>query len=282
MAQPSSALPATGIRRGVGELVEENLALVGHLVREVMEKVPTSVCRDDLTSAGMVSLVVSAQAFRPDSGVHFARFAAPRIRRALLDELRGMDLAARSVAGPCREVESVRAQLSATLGHPARPRDVAGALGMTVAELSALELALDQDAVLSLNAFTPGGAAELLAGPSSDPEALLLQREKLGYLRDAIADLPGRLRYLVTSYFFRQCPLSEIAAELGVSESRLRQMRAEALRLLRRGMNAQLDPSTPLQPAFSARPPATRPAYVAAGTPIVAMPFSRSAPGRIA
>src|SRR4051812_43006184 len=87
----SPALPATSPPATVDELVETNLPLVGHLVREVLAKVPVHVSRDDLTSAGMMALVVSAQSFDPVRGVPFARYAAIRIRGALLDELRSMD-----------------------------------------------------------------------------------------------------------------------------------------------------------------------------------------------
>ena len=77
-------------------------------VREMLAKVPAHVGRDELTSAGMVALVVSAKGFDASRGVPFARFAAIRIRRALMDELRSMDWAARSVRGRAREVETVR------------------------------------------------------------------------------------------------------------------------------------------------------------------------------
>jgi RNA polymerase sigma factor for flagellar operon FliA len=81
----------------VTELVEQNLPLVGHLVREILAKVPAHVRRDDLTSAAMMALTLAAQGFDAERGVPFARYAAIRIRGALVDELRGMDWAARSV-----------------------------------------------------------------------------------------------------------------------------------------------------------------------------------------
>jgi Sigma-70, region 4 len=75
------------------------------------------------------------------------------------------------------------------------------------------------------------------------PEDRLLQRERLEYLQLAVDSLPERLRKVVTDYFLAERPMAEIAAELGVSESRVSQLRAEALDLLRDGMNAQLDPA---------------------------------------
>jgi RNA polymerase sigma factor for flagellar operon FliA len=265
MAQAGSTVGTTDTRREVDELVEQNVPLVGYLVREMLARVPAHVSRDELTSAGMMALVVSAQGFDASRGVPFARFAAIRIRGALLDELRGMDWAARSVRTRAREVESVRAQLSAALGRTPRNEDIAAAMGISVADLDALQTDTARASVLSLHGFAPESGAEVLAEPSVGPEGLLLRREQLGYLHDSIAELPERLRFVVTGYFFEQRQMSDIAAELGVTESRVSQLRAEALELLRDGMNAQLEPSAPRQsPKRSRRATATRAAYYGA------------------
>ena len=83
------------------------------------------------------------------------------------------------------------------------------------------------------------------------PEELILHRERIGYLHHAIDALPERLRTVVTAYFFHERPMTDIAAELGVTESRVSQLRAEALVLLRDGLNTHLDPdlvTTPDRP----------------------------------
>jgi RNA polymerase sigma factor for flagellar operon FliA len=244
------------------ELVTSTLPLVGHLVREMLNRVPSHVSRDDLTSAGMMALVVSAQNFDPSRGVPFARFAALRIRGALMDELRGMDWAARSVRGRARDADSVRTQLAAALGRTPNREETAAAMGISVAELDALNADLDRANVLSLQGFAPETGAELLPDNSAGPEAMLLSREKLGYLHDAINELPERLRVVVTAYFFDQRQMTDIAAELGVTESRVSQMRAEALKMLRDGMNSQLEPDL-ATPVGTGRGAAQRAAYYA-------------------
>lgn len=98
-------------------LVTANLPLVGHLVREVLARVPAHIRREDLFSAGSVALVAAAKAFDPSRGAPFATFAAMRIRGALLDELRGLDWASRSVRGKARKVEAVRDEFVATHGR---------------------------------------------------------------------------------------------------------------------------------------------------------------------
>jgi RNA polymerase sigma factor for flagellar operon FliA len=249
----------------VQTLVEENLALVGHLVREMLAKVPAHVGRDELSSAAMMALVVSAQGFDPARGVPFARFAAIRIRGALMDELRSMDWAARSVRGRAREVETVRSTLAASLGRTPRNDEIAATMGMSLAELDSLNVDLARASVLRLQGFAPETGAELLPDTSAGPESLLLLREKLGYLHDSIAELPERLRFVVTEYFFAQRQMTDIAAELGVTESRISQLRAEALRLLRDGMNSQLEPTNVVEDARpTGRAAAGRSSYYAA------------------
>ncbi len=259
MAQTATASRPVADARAVEQLVTENLPLVGLLVREMLAKVPAHVSRDELRSAAMLALLVSAQNFDESRGVPFARFAAIRIRGAIMDELRGMDWAARSVRGRAREADSVRAQLSATLGRTPTPAEVAAAMGITLAELDALEADLARAGVLSIEAASPETGAQVLSDPTAGPESLLLHREQLGYLHDAIAELPERLRLVVTAYFFHGRQMADIAAELGVTESRVSQLRAEATRLLREGMRAQLEPTN--EPQETGRAAASRAAY---------------------
>ena len=84
--------------------------------------------------------------------------------------------------------------------------------------------------VFSLQGFATAGADDMVTEPSAGPEEMLIRRERLGYLRHAIEALPERLRAVVIGYFFEERPMAQIAAELGVTESRVSQLRAEALR----------------------------------------------------
>ncbi|MCL2423479.1 MAG: flagellar biosynthesis protein FliA, partial [Micrococcales bacterium] len=77
----------------VDELIANHLPLVGYHVTEMLHRVPPTVSRDELASAGNLALVLAAKAYNPTTGVPFARYAALRIAGALLDELRSMDWA---------------------------------------------------------------------------------------------------------------------------------------------------------------------------------------------
>jgi RNA polymerase sigma factor for flagellar operon FliA len=246
------------------ELITQHLPLVGHLVRELMHRLPAHVNRDDLVSAGTVALVLSARGFDSSRGVPFARFAAIRIRGALTDELRTMDWASRAVRSRAREVEAVRSMLAARLARSPQRHEVAQAMGLAVEELDALDADVHRASVLSLQSLTPDDTAELLPTGNDGPEHLLVRREQLGMLRDAIAELPERLRTVVEQYFFVQRKMADIAEELGVTESRVSQLRSEALAMLRAGMRTGADDEAEAPAAGSRGQTAAREAYCAA------------------
>ncbi len=236
------ALPAVDARREE-ELVTENLPLVGYLVSEVIGRVPSHVNRDELTSAGLAALAQAARAYQEDRGVPFARFASTRIRGALIDELRSYDWASRSVRARARQRNAAEEELTRTLGRTPSPEEVAAFLGVAVRDIDSVEEDVQRAVVLSLHGFTDPSAVEGLAvDQAASPDEALLHRERVGYLHDAVAVLPDRLKVVVERYFFQERPMAEIADELGVSESRVSQMRAEALVLLRDGLNAHLAP----------------------------------------
>ena len=233
------------------ELITSHMALVGHIVRETMGRLPGHINRDDLTSAGLTALVQAGQAFDADRGVTFARYAATRIRGAILDELRGIDWASRSVRRRARQLDETRTKLATELGRIPSDDEVATALGISVDEVSSNDDDVNRAVVMSLQGFGDATVEDLLPSRGPGPEDMLEHREQLSYLVDAVAELPERLRIVIEGYFFGERPMAAIADELGVTESRVSQMRAEALVLLRDAMNSALNPSlvsTPERP----------------------------------
>jgi len=231
------------------ELIESHMALVGHVVRETMVRIPAHVNRDDLTSAGLTALVQAAQGFDAERGVPFARYAATRIRGAILDELRSIDWASRSVRRRARDLDETRNRLSGSLGRVPSDAEVASALGLTTDEIAANNDDIARAQVLSLDGAQDNPYTETLASTSPSPEQMVEHREELTYMVEAVAELPERLRVVVQEYFLAERPMAEIAEQLGVSESRVSQMRAEALILLKDAINAQLQPELVSAPA---------------------------------
>jgi RNA polymerase sigma factor FliA len=248
VATAPTAAPAI---RSVEELVRSHLPLVGHLVREMLGRLPSHVSREDLVSAGMAALASAAQGYDPTRGTPFGSFATARIRGALLDELRGLDWASRSVRSRARRLEAAQQELTAALGRTPTQAELAESLGVAVDEIKSVDEDVQRAVVLSLQGFAAGTAEDMVPERAAGPEDLIVHRERVGYLHQAIESLPERLHRVVVAYFFEERPMTEIATELGVTESRVSQLRAEALVLLRDGLNSHLDPDlvqTPERP----------------------------------
>ena len=225
-------------------LVREHLPLVRRAVAELSARMPRHAPRDDLLSAGMVGLAQAARNFDAELGVPFHRYAATRIKGALLDELRAHDWASRPVRAKARHMELANEKLMAKLGRTPTQAELAEAMGVEASAVHGLTSDLHRATVLNYDSMLSSGDSDAVLLVDDDtPELELLERERNAYLVDAIRSLPERLQVVVRGYFFEDRSMQDIGAELGVSESRVSQLRAEALDLLKDGINSQLDPS---------------------------------------
>ena len=228
------------------QLIEENLPLVRHIVFQVSVRFPNHVDRAELARAGVLGLVQAARRYDAGKGVPFGRFAAQRIRGAILDAARSVDWAPRSVRRAARQVEMAAGQLTNDLGRAPTAAETAAALGITARELAELQEQVVRSVVLTLDmSVTEGGGDDeitlgdtVVDGSASAPEDLE-QRELHAYLRDAVDLLPERHRRVIQGYFFDGSTSEELAAELGVSVSRISQLRSDAFSMLRDGITAQ-------------------------------------------
>jgi RNA polymerase sigma factor for flagellar operon FliA len=253
------------------ELVRQHLPLVHHVVADMIARVPRHIPRDELTSAALFGLVQAARAFDPSRGVTFDRYARRRMQGALLDDLRSRDWASRGVRAAARKVRSVTDELTVALGRTPTNVEAGAAAGLSANEVSRLNEDVHRATVLNYDSvFRDSEDCDALSTVDADPGEVILRRERRAYLRDAVAALPERLRVVVVGCFFEERPMLELAKELGVTESRVSQMKAEALGLLREGLDATLEADTPdeAQPAQGrvARRKAAYFAAVAAGS----------------
>ncbi len=223
--------------------MQNAMPLVGYCVTSVAARVPRHVRHDDLVSAGLLGLAQAAKMWDPERGVSFEHFARRRIEGALLDELRSRDWASRSARQDTRRLHVITEELTGRLGRTPETAEVAKELGVTESDVERIRDDVRRSTVLHLDAFEPGtgGSDSLSDEPSTDPINQLLGQEMRGYLHDAVLTLPERLRKVVVEYFFEDRPMKDIAEDLGVTISRVSQLRAEAIRLLRDGINAQFD-----------------------------------------
>ncbi|MBS1847478.1 MAG: FliA/WhiG family RNA polymerase sigma factor [Actinobacteria bacterium] len=228
-------------------LIEGHLPLVRHVVFQVAVHFPRHVDREELATAGSLGLVEAARRFDPDRGVPFDRFAARRIRGAILDAVRAADWAPRSVRNNARRLENIEQRLASELGRTPTSDEIAQALGITRQELDRLRDRLFRSVVLALEyevneADEEMTLVEMLRDDASvEPSEELEHRELLAYMRDAVALLPERHRTVVAGYFLEGRKSQALADELDVTESRISQLRSEALVMLREGIQAQYD-----------------------------------------
>ena len=228
--------------QGNEELCRDHLPIVGYEVRALSARLPSHVAVDDLMSAGMHALAAAAASYDPERGVPFGRYAATRIKGALLDELRSMDWASRSVRTKAREQVAVRDGLAAELNREPEDREVAARLGVSVEEVRETTRAVHQSVVVRIDSLVEAGVADAaLPRVERTPEDVVVDRERVAYLEAAVEALPDRHRAVVRATFFDDRLLKDVATELGVTESRVSQLRTEALGLLRDGLGAPLD-----------------------------------------
>lgn len=223
-------------------LVTEHIVVVGYEVNALAARLPAHIHRDDLMSAGHLALVRAARAYDPGTGVPFRRYAAIRVRGALIDELRSQDWASRQARQKANRMTEVTNELASTLGRTPTLADIAEHTGMTPDQVVAARSA-SEIRVLSMDAG-PDESALADSVPDRDvgPEERLLVDEREAYARAAVEALPDRLRQVVQGIFFEDRSMGEMAAEMGLTHSRISQLRTEAMALMRDGINANLDP----------------------------------------
>lgn len=185
----------------------------------------------------MVALADCAGRYRQDRGVTFTQYAGPRIRGAMLDKLRTADWATRGVRFGQRTLNDAAGAFATRNGRTATNAELADAVGVAVEDLHRLRHSIDQALSLSLESVTSAGFDP--RSTSASPEETIVRRERIGMVRDAVAELPERLRDVIVRFFYGDERMADIGLSLGVSESRVSQMCHEALRMLRIGIDRQ-------------------------------------------
>jgi len=221
-------------------VLRQHLGLVYHIAQQLSRARANDVELDDLVSAGTLGLIDAFAHFDASRGLAFSTFAAPRIRGAMLDELRRLDRVPRSVRRKGRQIDGACTALASRLGREPDDTELADDLGIDLATLWRWQAERESAHVVSLDRAPmgtdgPTSAGEWLAGTNGDEvEESITVAQEAERVRDAVLDLPGQERTVLSLYYFEELKLNDIARVLEVSESRVSQIRSKAIQRLRR------------------------------------------------
>ena len=215
--------------------------LVKYVASRVATGLPASVEQADLVSYGMFGLIDALEKFDLSRNIKFETYAIPRIKGAIIDELRAMDWVPRSVRFKAREIEKAYADVEAQVKRAPSEKEVAARLGVSIGELHEVVSQISFVSVLALDELLAVGSdrgeqislLDTLADKGTDPSSGLEGHETRGMLAAAINSLSEREKIVVTLYYFEGLTLAEIGEILGVTESRVCQIHTKAVGLLR-------------------------------------------------
>ncbi|HEY5905119.1 MAG TPA: RNA polymerase sigma factor WhiG [Actinomycetota bacterium] len=232
---------STGEEEAREKLILHYAPLVKYVASRVATGLPASVEQADLVSYGVFGLIDALTKFEPGRGNKFETYAIPRIKGAIIDELRAMDWVPRSIRFKAREIEKAHTDLESMLKRQPTEQEMAERLGITRRELHDVVSQISFVSVLALDELVSVGAdrgeqvslIDTLADRGIDPTSGVESQETRGLLAAAINELSEREKIVVTLYYFEGLTLAEIGQILGVTESRVCQIHTKAVGGLR-------------------------------------------------
>ncbi len=220
-------------------LLQENLSLVHYVAKQLSRSLSADVDPDEMVNIGTLGLMTALESFDASRGLAFSTYAVPRIRGAILDELRRQDHVPRSIRRKSRDIAQAREALMRTLGRAPLDKELAERLGIDVDTLWRWQGDMERTVQVSLSTNDgdrdDGGPAPIDVLPAAGDSAhdVLEQEEQVAMLRTAILSLKDQQRTVLSLYYFEELNAREIAEVLGISESRVSQIRTKALSQLR-------------------------------------------------
>ena len=221
--------------------LEDHFPLLRSIVYQMRRKLPETIETDDLHSVGLSGLVAAAQRYQPSREKSFAGYAATRIRGAILDELRRRDLMSRSTRAKAKRLGSAICKLQQEQGATYSRDSLCFEMNMSEEELAGLMDEVRPVRLVSFDQADPGpdfaddSLHELIPDDGCISASDALERKEIiSLLVERMAQLPELQKKVLTMYYYENMRLSEIAALVGVTESRICQIRGEAVAVLRK------------------------------------------------
>jgi RNA polymerase sigma factor FliA len=219
-------------------LIEKYLPLVSSIAARLAMTLPEHVGQDDLYSAGLVGLLQALRNYDPTCGASFETYARTRVRGAMLDDLRKMDWVPRTVHEKARKIQMVMAQLEQKLGRVPTETQMAKALNLSMSEYGKLLNEVRPAAFVCLDTVSSeddaGDLHEVVANSAEEsPLEQISQRELKQVILERLKELPIMQRRVLALYYGEELHLREIAEVVGLTESRICQIHAQAILSIR-------------------------------------------------
>ena len=234
----AGAYSAARTARDAEGLVMRHADLVKRIAYHLAGRLPASVEVADLIQAGMIGLLEAASNFSADRGASFETYAGIRIRGAMIDALRQLDWAPRSVHRRSREMAAAIRDIEHEHGREARDTEIAERLGLSLDDYHRSVQDASSCHVSSLDELP---SAVEIADRAADPLRDTQDAKFREALAAAIAELPERERLVMSLYYDEELNLKEIGAVLSVTESRVCQLHGQALVRLRARLSDWLE-----------------------------------------
>jgi RNA polymerase sigma factor for flagellar operon FliA len=219
-------------------LIERFLPLVRYNAERVWAKLPDGVDLNDLISAGVFGLMDAIEAFDLDRGVKFETYCVPRIRGAMLDELRTMDWVPRLVRSKASKLEAARKEAEAELGRPPTDQEVARKLGIPLEEYEKLKSEASAVNLVSLNkkwyetdSYKDVREIDIIEDTKGEDPTRSIQKRDL--MKLVTKGLNRNERLIIILYYYEELTMKEIGNTLGLSESRVSQMHSSIVNRLK-------------------------------------------------
>ncbi len=219
-------------------LIERYFPLVRYNAERVWAKLPEGVDLNDLTSAGVFGLMDAIDAFDMGRGVKFETYCVPRIRGAMLDELRTMDWVPRLVRSKASKLEAARKLAEAENGRPPTDAEIAEKMGLPLAEFERLKSEASAVSLVSLNkkwyetdSYKDVREVDILEDiKGEDPTRGIQKRDVMKLVTKG---LNRNERLIIILYYYEELTMKEIGSTLGLSESRVSQMHSSIVARLK-------------------------------------------------
>ncbi len=221
-------------------LITSHLGKVKYIADRLAAKLPPSVEHDDLYGAGVVGLIDAVERFDASRGIAFTTFAEMRVRGAILDNLRSIDWASRSIRRRARDIQTAYAEVEQELGHTATDDEIAKKMQIPLSELQENFRDISGLTITNLDErdeVTGLSLAEMVSDTKISQHECLENNQRKRQLAQAIENLPKRERQVIALYYVEELTMKEIGEVLEVTESRVSQLRTQAIIHLRNILN---------------------------------------------